>query len=188
MVVIGGGNVAMDIARSMARLQLQQHGAIRTTLTALEDKEHFLADPVEVKESHEERIEILDSRGPQACVFDDDGKLLGLKTWKVLSIFDENHRFSPRYDESDEVLHEGEMVVEAIGQMSDVSMLGEELTEQLDWNRGRIKVDTAGHTSVPWLWSAGDCVNGPDVVHAVADGHRVAASIDSCLNSKEFTA
>jgi glutamate synthase (NADPH/NADH) small chain len=188
MVVIGGGNVAMDIARSMARLQLQQHGEIRVILTALEDKEHFLADPVEIKESIEEQIQILDSRGPQACVLDGNGKLLGLKTWKVLSIFDEQHRFSPKYDASDEMLHEGEMVVEAIGQMSDVSILGDELTEELEWNRGRIKVDPAGRTSVPWLWSAGDCVNGPDVVHAVADGHRVAASIDAYLNLKEAVA
>lgn len=188
MVVIGGGNVAMDIARSMARLQLQQHGEIRVTLTALEDKEHFLADPVEVKESHEEQINILDSRGPQACVTDENDNLIGLKTWKVLSIFDENHRFAPRYDESDEMLHEGEMVVEAIGQMSDVSILGEPLTEQLEWNRGRIQVDAAGRTSVPWLWSAGDMVRGPDVVSAVADGHRVAASIHAYLNTKETAA
>jgi glutamate synthase (NADPH/NADH) small chain len=188
LVVIGGGNVAMDIARSMARLQRRQHGEIRVTLTALEDKEHFLADPVEIKESLEEQIRILDSRGPQECMIGDDGELLGLKTWKVLSIFDEQHRFAPSYDESDELLHEGEMVVEAIGQMSDVSILGDALTEQLEWNRGRIKVDPAGHTSVPWLWSAGDCVNGPDVVHAVADGHRVAASIHAYLNTQEVVA
>jgi glutamate synthase (NADPH/NADH) small chain len=181
LVVIGGGNVAMDIARSMARLQQQQHGEIRVTLTALEDRAHFLADPVEIRESLEEQITILDSRGPRECVFGPDGRLLGLRTWKVLSIFDEQQRFAPQYDASDEMLHEGEMVVEAIGQMSDVSILGETLTEQLEWNRGRIRVDAAGHTSVPWLWSAGDCVNGPDVVHAVADGHRVAASIDADL-------
>ncbi|MBT4075382.1 MAG: hypothetical protein HOE78_02260, partial [Gammaproteobacteria bacterium] len=40
-----------------------------------------------------------------------------------------------------------------------------------------------GRTSEDWLWSAGDCVNGPDVVHAVADGHRVAASIEQQLMS-----
>jgi glutamate synthase (NADPH/NADH) small chain len=73
------------------------------------------------------------------------------------------------------------MVIEAIGQMSDVSILGETLSESLEWNRGRIKVDENGHTSVDWLWAAGDCVNGPDVVHAVADGHRVAASIEAWL-------
>ena len=182
VVVIGGGNVAMDIARSLARLQWQQHGRIGLTLTALEDRAHFLADPVEIRESLEERIQILDSRGPQACVIGEDGRLLGLKTWRVLSIFDDQHRFAPRYDPDDEQLHEGELIVEAIGQMSDISLLGETLTEQLEWNRGRLQVDAMGRTSVPWLWAAGDCVHGPDVVHAIADGHRVATSIDADLS------
>ncbi len=78
------------------------------------------------------------------------------------------------------------MVVEAIGQMSDVSLLGDELTERLEWNRGRLHVDEAGRTSEAWLWAAGDCVNGPDVVHAVADGHRVAASIEAVLGQQEI--
>ncbi len=184
-VVIGGGNVAMDIARSLARLQRQQYGESKITLTALEDRAHFLADPVEIKESIEEGIEILDSRGPQACEIDEKGRLTGLRTWKVLSIFDEQHRFAPSYDESDEQVHAGEMVIEAIGQMSDVSLLGDELTERLEWNRGRLQVDEAGRTSETWLWAAGDCVNGPDVVHAVADGHRVAASIEAVLGQQE---
>ncbi|MEN9423051.1 MAG: hypothetical protein RL122_434 [Pseudomonadota bacterium] len=188
MVVIGGGNVAMDIARSMARLQLQHYGEIRVTLTALEDKAHFLADPVEIKESLEEQINILDSRGPQACVIDDNGKLLGLKTWKVLSIFDAERRFAPKYDPADEQLHEGEMIVEAIGQMADVSLLGDALTEKLEWNRGRIQIDPNGRTSENWLWSAGDCVKGPDVINAVADGHRVATSIHRALTPQEATA
>ena len=188
MVVIGGGNVAMDIARSVARLQKQQYGQINVTLTALEDKAHFLADPVEIKESIEEEIDIIDSRGPQECVTDDQGKLLGLRTWKVLSIFDDQHRFAPTYDDSDELLHEGEWVVEAIGQMSDVSLLGDDLTEKLEWNRGRIQVDDAGRTSEAWLWAAGDCVKGPDVVTAVATGHKVAASIEGVFAQQEAQA
>jgi glutamate synthase (NADPH/NADH) small chain len=188
MVVIGGGNVAMDIARSMARLQKQQHGKIAITLTALEDQAHFLADPVEIEEAIEEEIDILDSRGPQECVTDDEDRLMGLRTWKVLSIFDEQHRFAPTYDESDEQMHEGEWVIEAIGQMSDVSLLGEELTERLEWNRGRIQVDDDGRTSEPWLWAAGDCVKGPDVVSAVATGHKVAASIEAVFAQQEAQA
>lgn len=179
-VVIGGGNVAMDIARSLARLQKQQFGEVNITVSALEDKAHFLADPVEVKEATEEGIQILDARGPQACVVE-NGKLLGLKTWKVLSIFDENHRFAPKYYEGDEQLHQGEMVIESIGQMTDTGLFGEELTEKLEWNRGRLQVDENCRTSEEWLWAAGDMVNGPDVVHAVADGHRAAASINEYL-------
>jgi glutamate synthase (NADPH/NADH) small chain len=184
LVVIGGGNVAMDIARSIARLQQQQHGKVQVTLTALEDLEHFLADPDEIKESLEEGVKILDARGPQECTLS-QGQLKGLRTWRVISIFDEEGRFAPMFDETDEQFHEGEMVVEAIGQMSDVSLLGEELTETLEWNRGRIKVDVNGQSSVNWLWCAGDCVHGPDVVNAVADGHRVATSISKKLDQQK---
>ncbi|GAB6053950.1 FAD-dependent oxidoreductase [Magnetospira thiophila] len=184
-VVIGGGNVAMDIARSLARKQKEAYGEIKITLTALEDKAHFLADSDEVKESGEEGIDIFDARGPQEILFDAKGKLTGLKTWKVKAIFDEQGRFAPSYDEADEMIHDGEMVIEAIGQASDVSLLGKELTEELEWNRGRIAVDGDGRTSVSWLWAGGDCVNGPDVIHAVADGHRVAASIDAVFKQQE---
>jgi len=185
VVVIGGGNVAMDIARSMARLQKQKYGEVGMTVTALEDFDHFLADPEEVKESFEEGIEILDARGPREMIINENGELMGLKTWRVISIFDEEGRFAPSYDENDEIDHAGDMVIEAIGQMSDVSLLGDELTEKLEWNRGRIQVDEAGRTSEPWLWSGGDCVKGPDVVHAVADGHKAAASIGSYINARE---
>lgn len=187
-VVIGGGNVAMDIARSLARLQQREYGKVQITACALEDREHFLADDIEVIEAIEEGINVLDARGPQSCEQHTDGRLMGLKTWKVQSIFDEQNRFAPRYDNSDERFHEGEMIIEAIGQMADVSVLDAELIERLEWNRGRIKVDNAGRTNLPWLWAAGDCVNGPDVVHAVADGHRVAASIDAYLNVREVVA
>ena len=181
VAVIGGGNVAMDIARSLARLQKQQYGKVQITLTALEEQQNFMADPDEIKESLEEGIIIHDSCGPQGCEIDATGKLTGLKTWKVTSIFDENHRFAPSYDEDNEIIHKCESVVEAIGQFSNTGLLGEALTEKLEWNRGRLQIDENGRTSEDWLWSAGDCVNGPDVVHAVADGHRVAASIQQQL-------
>ncbi|CAA7615299.1 FAD-dependent oxidoreductase [Magnetospirillum sp. UT-4] len=183
-VVIGGGNVAMDIARTLARLQKQAFGTVRVTVTALEDFAHFLADPDEIKESFEEGVVILDARGPQAVVIE-DGEVAGLKTWKVKSIFDEQGRFAPSYDETDEMIHPGSMVVEAIGQMTDTALLGEDLTEKLAWNRGRLQVDAKGRTSEPWLWAAGDMVRGPDVVSAVADGHRVAAGIHAALTGKE---
>jgi glutamate synthase (NADPH/NADH) small chain len=184
-VVIGGGNVAMDIARSMARLQKQKFGKVDMTVTALEDLAHFMADPDEIKECFEEGIEILDARGPQEVMIGKSGKVSGLRTWKVISIFDEEGRFAPSYDEGDEMLHKADMVIEAIGQAADVAMLGTDLTEALEWTRGRLAVDDAGRTSEPWLWAAGDCVAGPDIIHAVADGHVVAASIDAMLNEEE---
>lgn len=183
-VVIGGGNVAMDIARTLARLQMAAYGEVKVTLTALEDLPHFLADKDEIKEAGEEGVIILDSRGPQHVVIE-NGQVAGLKTWRVKAIFDEQGRFAPSYDESDEQFHAGSMVVEAIGQMTDASLLGDALTEQLAWQRGRLQVDAGGRSSEPWLWAAGDMVRGPDVVTAVADGHRVAASIHAALIAQE---
>jgi glutamate synthase (NADPH/NADH) small chain len=186
-VVIGGGNVAMDIARSLARMQKQQFGQVNVVVTALEEQQHFMADPDEIKEALEEGILIRDKCGPQGCEIDTSGKLIGLKTWKVLSIFDDKNRFAPRYDEAGETIHACDTVIEAIGQFADTSLLGEALTESLEWERGRIKVGPDGRTSETWLWSAGDCVKGPDVVTAVADGHRVAASIHTTLIPAEKT-
>jgi glutamate synthase (NADPH/NADH) small chain len=180
-VVIGGGNVAMDIARSLARKQKTVFGEVHMTVAALEDFEHFLADPEEIRESREEGIELLDSRGPSTCRINGRGELEGLATVGVVSIFDEQGRFAPQYDNSDAQFHTADMVIEAIGQMTDVSLFGDELTERLEWNRGRLQVDENGRTSESWLWSAGDMVNGPDVIHAVADGHRVATSIEEQL-------
>ena len=180
-VVIGGGNVAMDIARSLARKQKMVFGEVHMTVAALEDFEHFLADPEEIRESREEGIELLDSRGPSTCRINERGELEGLATVGVVSIFDEQGRFAPQYDDGDAQFHTADMVIEAIGQMTDVSLFGDELTERLEWNRGRLQVDDNGRTSESWLWSAGDMVKGPDVIHAVADGHRVAASIEEDL-------
>jgi glutamate synthase (NADPH/NADH) small chain len=181
-VVIGGGNVAMDIARTLARLQKQRFGEVKVTVTALEDLEHFLADPEEVQEAGEEGVAIFDARGPQQVRIEND-KVTGLVTWRVKAIFDEQGRFAPSYDESDEQFHEGDMVIEAIGQMSDTALLGDELSEKLAWDCGRLQVDAGGRCSEAWLWAAGDMVRGPDVVSAVADGHRVAASIHEALIS-----
>jgi glutamate synthase (NADPH/NADH) small chain len=180
-VVIGGGNVAMDIARSLARRQKTVHGAVNMTVAALEDFDHFLADADEIRESREEGITLLDNRGPSTCRVNDNGDLEGLATVQVVSIFDEQGRFAPQYDDSDTQFHSADMVIEAIGQMTDVSLFGDQLTERLEWNRGRLQADENGRTSESWLWSAGDMVNGPDVIHAVADGHRVAASIEEYL-------
>jgi len=184
-VIIGGGNVAMDIARSLARLQRQAGKAVNVTVTAMESFEHFLADPEEVTEAREEGVTILASRGPQECIVDAD-QLKALRSWAVLSIFDEQGRFAPHFDEDDEHLHDCDLIVEAIGQMSDVELLGEALTEKLEWQRGRLQVDDHCRTSQDWLWAAGDMVKGPDVVHAVADGHLVAKSMSEYFTSLEL--
>lgn len=181
ITVIGGGNVAFDIARSLARLQRQQFGEVKMTIAALEARDHLLADETEVTEADEEGIQLFTSRGPRRCVIEND-TLTGLETVRCISIFDEQGRFHPMYDESDVIFHEADMIVEAIGQAPQLEFLGKDLTERLEWNnRGRPVIDTDGRTKEPWLWAAGDVVQGPDVIHAIAAGHRVANSIHQYL-------
>ncbi|HHK74284.1 MAG TPA: oxidoreductase, partial [Rhizobiales bacterium] len=184
IAVIGGGNVAFDIARSMARLQRRQHGEVNVTVLALEERDAMLADEAEVIESADEGVALVNGRGPKQVKID-DGRMIGLETVNCLSIFDEDGRFHPKYDENDVILHEVDMVIEAIGQMSDTSWLGEELTEALEWQRGRIAVDDEGRTSESWLWAAGDLVRGPDVIHAVAAGHKAASSIHRVIGAEK---
>jgi glutamate synthase (NADPH/NADH) small chain len=183
LVVIGGGNVAMDIGRSLARLQKRRYGRVDVTLTCLEPREQMLADPEEIREAEEEGLRIFPARGPKHCLVEGDS-LKGLETVRCLSIFDAQGRFHPLYDESDMAFYEADEVIEAIGQAASLEYLGAELTERLEWQRGRIKVDGNGRTSLPWLWAAGDLVEGPDVVHAVAAGHRAARSIHAYLVSE----
>lgn len=181
VAVIGGGNVAFDIARSIARLQQQQFGKVQMVVSALEARDGMLADPSEVTESAEEAIDLFNSRGPKEMVIE-DGKLTALRTVGCLSIFDEQGRFHPKYDENDVIDHPADMVVEAIGQAADTRYLGEALTEKLEWDRrGRPVTNEHGRTSENWLWAAGDMVQGPDVIHAIAAGHRVAADIHRFL-------
>jgi len=178
--VIGGGNVAFDIARSLARLQKKTFGKVDVTLVALEARDRMLADEEEVIEGGEEGVKVFTGRGPKQIVVE-NGAIKGLETVLCLSIFDEEGRFHPKYDEADVILHPAAMVVEAIGQATDVSYLGKDVTEALEWERGRIKIGRDGSTAVPWLFAAGDMVEGPDVIHAVAAGHRTASAIDTFL-------
>jgi glutamate synthase (NADPH/NADH) small chain len=181
IVVIGGGNVAFDIARSLARLQRNKFGDVNIVVAALEPRGNMLADESEVIEADEEGIQLFTSRGPRCCVVK-DGILTGLETVRCISIFDEQGRFHPKYDDSDVIFHEADMVVEAIGQAPQLEFLGDDLTERLEWDRrGRPVINEEGRTSEAWLWAAGDVVEGPDVIHAIAAGHRVANSIHQSL-------
>jgi glutamate synthase (NADPH/NADH) small chain len=147
----------------------------------------MLADPEEIREAEEEGVTLHSSRGPRRCIIEAD-RLNGLETVACLSVFDEQGRFHPRYDDDDLTVHGADLVVEAIGQSAHLDFLTEAITERLTWERGRLQVDADGHTSEPWLWAAGDVVEGPDVVHAIAGGHRVAASIHQYLTETVIAA
>lgn len=184
VVIIGGGNVAFDIARSIARLQKTEFGEVNVILTCLEKRDEMLADEEEIEEGQEEGIVIHPGRSPKEVLLDENGKAYALRTIKCLSIFDENGRFNPSVDESDIEDYEGNMIVEAIGQAPNYDYLGKDILNKLEIVRGRILTDEYGRTPIPWLFAGGDIVHGPDIIHGVADGHRAAQAIDEYITNE----
>ena len=181
IVVIGGGNVAMDISRSLARLQMNKYGKVDVTVTCLETEEIMPADPEEIAEAREEGIRIIPGRSPVRIEIADD-EIVGVHTVCCVSVFDDQHRFNPQVDEADKLFIPGTMVVEAIGQSADDSLLPDELKQQLEFAGRRVKVNEYYQSSIPWLFFGGDFVKGPDVITGIATGHQAARGIDGYLN------
>ena len=180
VIVIGGGNVAMDAARSVARIQKMERNHIDVKVTSLESMEEMPADLEEILEGKEEGIKYFPSRGPKEVLLK-DGKIYGLKTIACTRVFDDDGRFNPRFDESDLSTIEGTMIIEAIGQAPDYDFLPVEIKGEIQFIRGRILVNEKGQTALAWLFAGGDIVNGPDIIHGVADGHRAATGIGEFL-------
>lgn len=184
IVVIGGGNVAMDITRSLARLQNQKFGKVDTLATSLESENEMPADREEVIEAREENATVEPGWGPVSIEME-DGKIKGLNVVKCVSVFDENRRFSPKFDENQTNFFAADMVVESIGQGMDLAYLPEDIKENLKMdNRGRIVVNTDFQSSLGWLFVGGDIIQGPDVIHGIANGHKAAMGIDKFLNNR----
>jgi glutamate synthase (NADPH/NADH) small chain len=183
VVVIGGGNVAMDITRSMARLQKIKYGKVNVIATALESEDKMPADREEIVEAREENAVINPGWGPREIVVENN-TVKGLKVVRCLSVFDETGRFNPSFDEADTNFFEADMVVESIGQGADLGFIPASYMEKLEKDpRGRIKVDPHTYqSSLEWLFMGGDIIEGPDVIHGVANGHKAAKGIDLLLN------
>jgi len=183
IIVIGGGDVAMDTARSMARLQVQKLGRVDVTATCLESEDIMPASRNEIDEAREEGITIIPARGPDRIEIR-GGEIQGLHTIECVSVFDEAGRFNPTFNREDRSFIDGDMVIEAIGQGMDTSYIPQELAEQLDYERRRIKVNERFQSSIPWLFVGGDMVQGPDVVTAIYNGHEAANGIDAYLRGE----
>lgn len=184
VVVIGGGNVAMDITRSMARLQNQKFGKVNVLATSLESEDIMPADREEIVEAREELAVIEPGWGPTEILIE-NGKLTGLKVQKCLSVFDEEGRFAPKFDENNTKIFPADMVIESIGQGADLSYIPQSVKDQLEYtDRGRIKVDSHFQSSAKWLFFGGDIIEGPDVIHGVANGHKAAIGIDKFIQEK----
>ncbi len=176
VLVIGGGNVAMDVAITAARL-----GADEVTLVCLESREEMPAVEEEIEEAVKEKIRLMPSWGPHR-VLEDKGKLTGMEFDRCTSVFDEEHRFCPALDSSERMTVEADTVMLAIGQGADLSCLD----GGIEVSRGLVAVDqeTQG-TNVPGVFSGGDMTTGPaSIIEAIASGRRAAKAIDRYLQGE----
>jgi len=202
VIVIGGGDVAMDAARTAlrrddyeaVRLEHDQEmsdrslhealdaartaarsGATNVTVISLESEEEMPASPFELEEAQHEAIDFVHRRGP-ARILVENGSVVGLETIGVNSVFDENGRFSPDFDQEDLQTFEADTVILAVGQAVDVEALGGSNVELSP--RGTIGVADDLATSLDGVWAGGDAAHGPrTLIEAIADGRRVASAM-----------
>ena len=213
VVVVGGGNVAFDAARTALRAAAEgeptpapatpgpeadedARRAMTTTLDvaraavragveqvmviALESPEEIPADPEEIADAEAEGIVIVYRRGPRRFV-GEDGRVTGLETIAVESVFDADGRFAPVFLPDTEALIPTDTVILAVGQAADIDFLD---AVNLERTRvGGLAIDPQTlQTSDPRIWAGGDVARGPrNLIDAVADGQRAAASIHRAL-------
>jgi len=184
IIVIGGGNVAMDVAREALRLQHIQYSdqKVTTSTVSLEDWDEMPATEDEIEDAKAEGIQFNPAWGPKKVQVE-NGKLKGLLCVKVKSVFDEQKRFSPTFYEENEMLLEADMIIEAIGQAPDFSFIPKELFEKLEFTpRRKVKVDENGQTKIPGIFAGGDIVNmNLDAVTAIADAKIATEGIHKIL-------
>ncbi|WP_420264643.1 FAD-dependent oxidoreductase [Candidatus Magnetominusculus dajiuhuensis] len=183
VVVIGGGNVAYDVARTAIR----QTGVQSVTLVCIEPEGHMLADKVEVEEGQEEGIERINSFGPDKIHVDGAGAAKSVTFKKVISINDPEGRFNPRYDEADRITIEADTIFFSVGQAYDLSFLEQCGLDVAMTPRGMISVkDDKVSTTLTGLFVAGDLAYGPRlIIDAVASGKAAAMAIHEYISSSK---
>ncbi len=181
VLVIGGGNVATDSARSALRC-----GAEKVTIVYRRTVKEMPAYSWEIEESLEEGIIIEPSWAPVEVV-QEDGRVTGLKCIRHIRIYDEHGNFTSRTFPEQETIFQANYIITAIGQRLDTSAFDgfDRITLS---SRGWIEADPATlQTGVPWIFAGGDGVTGPaSAVEAVAAGHRAAESMIRYLQGEEL--
>ncbi len=202
VLVIGGGNVAMDVARTAARLghPAQSGGDLEVALDVaraarrlgatqevrclvVEDRHEMLADPLEIAEAEEEGIVIHNHVAPKRIV-GAHGHATGVETLNVARAFDERGRFNPQLIPDTENIWECDSVIVSIGQAGELTWVkpedGLEVTP-----RGTLAVDKETlMTTAPGVFAGGDIAFGPRlIINAVADGQRAARGIHAYLQN-----
>lgn len=162
---------AVDAARSAVRA-----GAKDVTIVSLESLDEMPAAEFEIEEAEVEGIEFRHRLGPNRIVIE-DGKVTGLETVKVTSVFDDEGRFAPTFDRDVTEVLEADTVILAIGQSIDLEAIGANGPDVSP--RRTIQTDpTRFTTSEEKVWAAGDAAFGPrNLIDAIAEGRKVAADV-----------
>lgn len=211
VVVVGGGDVAMDAARTALRTDAYgarssgqeidrsvmtaaldaartaaRSGARQVTVISLESKDEMPANEFELEEAIREDINFIHRRGP-ARILTRDGAVIGLETVGVLSVFDADGRFAPVFEPDDVATIEADTVILAVGQAVDIEAIGPDGPEITPSRTIDIGIDDLA-TSMPMVWAGGDAAHGPrSLIDAIADGRRAASQIHEAFGgtSKE---
>ncbi len=199
VLVIGGGNVALDAARTALRevasgpaeraaAEATQATAVfdvartaarmgaRVTVVSLENRQEMPAHEFEIEEAEVEGIALRHRLGPKAIV--GNGRVTGLEVLRVSSVFDPDGRFNPKMVDGTEQVIPCDSVIIAIGQAPDLSWLDPQ--DGIETGRGgTIVVEPESlATSAPGIYAGGDVAFGPrNLIDAIGDGRRAAASI-----------
>jgi len=172
VVVIGGGNVAIDVARSSGRCM-----ADSVAMYCLESYDTMPASKEEIAEAQEEGVTVNCGWGPKE-ILSENGKVTGIVLKKCVSVYDENGRFAPVYDESCTVTVECEHVFMSVGQ----SILWGDLLAgsrvELGRGQGAVADPVTYQTAEPDIFVGGDVYTGPKfAIDAIAAGKEGAISI-----------
>lgn len=196
VVVIGGGNVAYDVGRTVvrqtsldaARTAKRSGGAGTVHLCSLESLEEMPADDVEIREGDEEGIVRLNSLGPREILKDEHGRVRAVRFQKCLQVFDEQRKFAPRFDPDAVTEIPCDTVLVAIGQSIDVGFVDAARDGLEIRPNGALVCDpVTGQTRASDVWVAGDLAYGPKLlIHAVASGKAVARSIYERVTSRRI--
>ena len=176
-LVIGGGNVAIDVARTATRV-----GASSVDMYCLESSGNMPALQEEIDEATEEDIVINNAWGPKRVVTE-NGRVTGVEFVKCVSVFDENGRFSPTYDENEATVVDADHVLISVGQAMDWGNLIKGSSIELNPNQ-TIKADALTfQTGEPDVFAGGDALIGPSfAIDAIAMGKEGAISIHRYVN------
>ena len=172
VVVVGGGNVAIDAARVSSRCS-----DAKISMFCLETREKMPASNEEIEEALEEGIELNCGWGPKE-ILEEDGHVRGIVFKKCTRVFDAQGRFSPEYDENDTVTVPCRHVIFSVGQAIDWGNMLDNLHVELRPNGGALANKLTYQTSEPDIFVGGDVYTGPKfAIDAIAAGREGAVSL-----------